>query len=525
MLRQHAKRTTRIAAVMSLLLLTLAIYSPTMAQDIPLTIGSVGQGEISGASPTVRFAITSSVPQTVTIQVLAVTPGFAPSFNVIDPFSTIIQSAPNAAAQPIIEANANLSAPGTTIIEVAGVNGGVGQFVVNVSSNAALPPPIALVAGQAVPGSVNSQTPILLYSFGGLPSGQTLTVRSDVETSGPLVTLRNITTGETLASTHLNYGRFGIMADVNPAAPTSYEVELAFAAPSLGETYTICLEVIGGIACPIEPITPITQPVVTQEAAPPVTTGICQATANGQNVNVRSGPSTGYGVVATLLTGSPAPIVGRLADNSWYLVNVNGAVGWVAASVIVVSGDCSAVPPVAPPPAPPTAPPTATLAVTATATSTFTPTSTATNTNTPGTPSTRLPILTLIGPLDDLPVLEQVEPDLVLLTFNRNGSGPAPYAVPITFTLYIRNVGNGDAGPFTAQVILTKEGQSSVGSVSVPGLAGGADAVVNVSVTPQLYGEGVTVTYYLDSASQVAESSEGNNISVDPNGLTISPPA
>ena len=33
------------------------------------------------------------------------------------------------------------------------------------------------------------------------------------------VTLRNVTTGETLANTHLNYARFGIMAEVNAAAP------------------------------------------------------------------------------------------------------------------------------------------------------------------------------------------------------------------------------------------------------------------------------------------------------------------
>ncbi len=60
-----------------------------------------------------------------------------------------------------------------------------------------------------------------------------------------------------------------------------------------------------------------------------------------QYVNVRLGPTTNAGVIATLAPGVVVEVKGRLADNSWLRVRLPeiGQVGWVYAPVLAVDGD------------------------------------------------------------------------------------------------------------------------------------------------------------------------------------------
>ncbi len=83
------------------------------------------------------------------------------------------------------------------------------------------------------------------------------------------------------------------------------------------------------------------------------------SSANRATVNVRSGPSTAFGIVSYLSPSRNALVIGRLADNTWYQINNNGAIGWVASFVVFEGGICNNVPVVQPPAAPqqPVAPP------------------------------------------------------------------------------------------------------------------------------------------------------------------------
>ena len=63
-----------------------------------------------------------------------------------------------------------------------------------------------------------------------------------------------------------------------------------------------------------------------------------------------------------------APVYGRLPDNSWFQVNVNGVIGWVSATVVTLGGNCAGVSIILPP----TLPPRPTSAPTAMATATAT---------------------------------------------------------------------------------------------------------------------------------------------------------
>lgn len=67
-----------------------------------------------------------------------------------------------------------------------------------------------------------------------------------------------------------------------------------------------------------------------------------QCTASGNNINLRAGPGTGYGVVGTLV--DTLPITGQSLDGGWYQVAFEDQAAWVAAYVITTNGDCSDIP-------------------------------------------------------------------------------------------------------------------------------------------------------------------------------------
>ena len=73
------------------------------------------------------------------------------------------------------------------------------------------------------------------------------------------------------------------------------------------------------------------------------------AVVRSQNINVRGGPGTVFGVVGTAPEGRALAVVGRNADRSWWQVCcVNGQPVWVSASVVTIRGDEEAVPVVSP---------------------------------------------------------------------------------------------------------------------------------------------------------------------------------
>ena len=75
----------------------------------------------------------------------------------------------------------------------------------------------------------------------------------------------------------------------------------------------------------------------------PPNTGVT-ATVTAGELNVRSGPSTGYDILGTMENGQTVPVTGRAADNSWLQVNANGLSGWSSAAYLNVNGDLNTVP-------------------------------------------------------------------------------------------------------------------------------------------------------------------------------------
>jgi len=79
----------------------------------------------------------------------------------------------------------------------------------------------------------------------------------------------------------------------------------------------------------------------------PTSTGVPSATAcpptviANTSVNIRSGPGTVYTAIGALTTGASAPVIGKNADSSWWVISFPagpGGQGWVSGSV--VTGSC-----------------------------------------------------------------------------------------------------------------------------------------------------------------------------------------
>jgi len=138
------------------------------------------------------------------------------------------------------------------------------------------------------------------------------------------------------------------VADTPAAAQSEEGIEVTQAIPTETPTVEVTPEEPSPTPAPTE--TP------TEESGPPKVTIL-------QDMNVRTGPGTGYPIAGPGPAGESATIIGRNADNSWvqveYPVTADGA-GWVYASLVQIDGDVNEVAVVQvapPPPPPPTVPP------------------------------------------------------------------------------------------------------------------------------------------------------------------------
>ena len=117
-------------------------------------------------------------------------------------------------------------------------------------------------------------------------------------------------------------------------------------------------EVIGTItvtvsnaSCVLGPV-PAEPPIFpTAEFTPAVVEGVCTA-SSPRNVNIRSGPGTNYARLALLQAREPIQVTGQSENGQWFVVQNQFIQGWMAASVITVTGPCTQLPVVAAPPLP-----------------------------------------------------------------------------------------------------------------------------------------------------------------------------
>ena len=202
----------------------------------------------------------------------------------------------------------------------------------------------------------------------------------------------------------------------------------------------------------------------------------CRARIDVNRLNFRSSPTTetDENLIGYYLVGDEAPVLGRLADNSWYrtrAITNPSITGWIYGPFTTLLGNCSSVPIINPP-------------------------STQVPTQTP----------TLEPSVEPLPDIVALSPSgLSNLQAGFDGTATATY----TFT--VQNTGQVATGPFEVLISLSDGTQVSE---SIPGLQPGQALTFpdeGLRVTFQSPGQH-RIFYEADVNLQVEETNEQNNL-------------
>lgn len=383
-----------------LFLCLLALGAPAVdaqgGETVPIGVGENQIGELTAESPALSYSVTLPEVQVIDVEVLSVSPGFAPALTVLDPSGLPFADLPNTAGETVVRAASLELAAGTYRIDVRSANEQMGQFVIRIQAGEPPPPPTPLVLGMALDAEVSAEATRQRYLFTG---AETVAILAYVQPqvpepplegqsqTGPLVSLKEAETQAILASSGTRVA--GVRYRI-PPGEANYLIEVAHGGSREAEAFTVCVEREGeGPACPpLGAGTPAPTPVNTPIAPAPTvavpppppppplpSTGACVvASLTGGRVNVRNGPGTSYPVLYQLSGDALAAVTGRLLDNSWYQVTANSVTGWISTSVVRIGGQCASVPVVSltPSPAMTSAAPTNTPAETPTPTTTGT---------------------------------------------------------------------------------------------------------------------------------------------------------
>lgn len=192
--------------------------------------------------------------------------------------------------------------------------------------------------------------------------GELLPVRSQITFAQGAATVDLLANGQVIRSDHPNPAlRSGsILQPWQPPQAGTYTLQTRALSASGVELQSAQVTIqVGDAVTPAAPTTdsepsatPLPENSPMPSLTPSPTLGPPLATSR-QDANCRFGPGQVYDITGALLAGQSAPIVGRNAATSWWVIQLPNAVTcWVWAEVVTVSGDTSQVPEIAPPPTP-----------------------------------------------------------------------------------------------------------------------------------------------------------------------------
>jgi len=95
------------------------------------------------------------------------------------------------------------------------------------------------------------------------------------------------------------------------------------------------------------------QPPATDTPLPTATTKPAPQVVANANSNVRNGPNGNAGIVGLFSQGAQAPVIGKSGDNLWFCIQLpDGTIGWVSATMVILTGSLDEIPYVTPIPTP-----------------------------------------------------------------------------------------------------------------------------------------------------------------------------
>lgn len=303
---------------------------PVSAQDT-ITLNENLLGEVTRSSPIYTF--TSPTDRPLMIHASSLSRDFAPVIVLYDGNERLLQRAPNPTG--LVERRLVFTPQANTdyLIQILGVDGSRGQFVLTITEQPFVNEPIELRENVDYTDRVTVDEPMKVYQFKASP---TVHFTLAITTSGSAVILSDADgTIYGTASQDLPASQFVILPSLDEKM---YLVTVCHSGIERREPFTIRLiaDETASAQTPAFTLTPT--PVVSENR-------VCSAAATGDlPVNIRRGPGTDFGVMGGLPPEQSAPITGRTANSQWWQIEYPaGSFGWVASEVITRSGDCSGV--------------------------------------------------------------------------------------------------------------------------------------------------------------------------------------
>lgn len=163
--------------------------------------------------------------------------------------------------------------------------------------------------------------------------------------------IATLSTGTIFTATGRTSDQLWVMGTASPEASGWLQVaQLIAVGVELLPIYDEATASIPSESAPVaEDTPPPTEPATTE--TPTTTTILTGIVASGDDrLNVRSGPSIDYPIIAKALPGESYPVVGRTADGAWLQIDRSATnsdepdVGWVSAAYLEVAGDLLLLP-------------------------------------------------------------------------------------------------------------------------------------------------------------------------------------
>jgi uncharacterized protein YraI len=340
------KRFTPLAILLLLVALVVSL-NMVMAQDatpVDPATGTATFGTIDANSTPVTYSFNSNAADVVTIRVIGLTTGSDPNITLFGPSRQQLAVNDNDAFMPFgtsSELTFRLQETGTHFVTVAGTPG---DFIMTINFRPVVPI-----------SSIEFSTPITVT----LPSTQlthaflfntdpTVTTSLLIDVTASLtetqIEIRNATGGAVMT---LHGGVNDICLTFVPGDELHEVIVVSTETATGSMTLTL-----SQAPCELGDVAEQVIPQPTAQFNPVPIEGVCAA-SSPRNVNIRSGPSTAFPVVALLPAFQPMQVVGQNENGTWLAVQGNLVQGWISTSVIAVVGPCTGLPvvPVQPTPA------------------------------------------------------------------------------------------------------------------------------------------------------------------------------
>ncbi len=301
----------------------------------------VGQINANNQQPTYEFTATPN--QRVEVDVTALTSQLALSFTVFNDSGALVVAVGNPTQANQINDTVVFPAAGVYTIQISNVSSVDGDFIISVLAPEPDVPPTPLLAGQTQQNSLSQGAEVVYGITTNSEAPLYLEVSTTTANAGLDITL-NDNNGEALA--FVKNSLLGVRL-ILPAGVEDYELVIQNMHPD-GISIGFMVSLMAGsndgqssdISTPVPPVS--TTPTASDDSGQPAlpTSGPCKLATQGQIVNVRGGPSTEYDIVATIGAFTIYDVLGRNEDGTWFQIDAQPEIGWVARNVTRQGGDC-----------------------------------------------------------------------------------------------------------------------------------------------------------------------------------------